>query len=82
MSMCFTSCYSGVFNAAIGSWTTAQVTNMFFMFYYVGTQFTQNLSGWNVGSISNCSSFRGGYPSYSGLSCSNTPALPSSCTGC
>jgi surface protein len=67
-------------NHNIGGWNVSKVTNMYSMFYQ-NTGFNQNISGWNVSAVTNCGTFRG-YPGNYTLSCSNSPALPASCTGC
>ena len=40
--------------------------------------FNQDISGWNVSSVTNSADFRAN----STLTCANTPALPDASTGC
>ena len=66
------------FNIDISSWNTSNVTDMTSTFNN-NDAFNQNISGWDVSAVVSCSNFRGGT---SVLECANTPALPSTCTGC
>ena len=43
------------------------------------TVFNQDISNWNVSSVTSSVEFRAGN---SALTCANTPALPDSSTGC
>lgn len=67
-----------LFNQPLDQWDTGNVVDMTAMFYN-NDAFNQNISMWNVSNVQYCSNFRGGT---SVLDCSNTPPLPSACTGC
>ena len=64
------------FNSEL-NFNTASVTNMFSMFRDA-TVFNQDISDWNVAAVTLCTDFR----LDSALTCPNTPALPTECTGC
>jgi len=72
--------YTNIFNnggVALNWANTAAVTNMSAMFKGA-TTFNQNISGWNVSSVTSSANFR----LSSALTCANTPALPAASTGC
>ncbi len=54
MSEMFSGCINLNSPSNMGSWNTAAVTNMGFMFYGA-TAFNQNISGWNTGAVTNMS---------------------------
>jgi len=41
-------------------------------------EFNQDISSWDVSSVTSCT----GFNESAVLTCANTPALPTSCTGC
>ena len=68
---------ASAFNQDISLWDVSAVAIMQGMFNGA-SNFNQDISLWNVGSVTSCDNFR----TSSALTCPNTPALDSSCTGC
>ncbi len=64
------------FNQDISTWDVSSVLDMSYMFY--NSQFNQDISSWDVSSVTSCAQFK----EDAILTCPNTPALDSGCTGC
>ena len=65
------------FAQTLAGWDVSTVTNMDYALQDTWA-YNEDLTAWNVSNVTNCTDFRKG----SALSCANTPALSSACTGC